>query len=763
MVAPASVPASDEEVAELARELGVDVGADAEGLRLLLDDELEQLDAAAAKRLAARLKGAPGALVCAGCGMAVLVRFRANRCRACGARFAGEPRQSRGLDALDARGEAPAAVEPKGPPPSPLSLAAARKLAKGVTLAADNEDWLTRAERIRKDAEAAEKQKQAAAAAKKAAAEVEAKRKADEEAQKKAAAEAEAKRKADEEAKKKAAAEAEAKRKADEEAKKKAAAEAEARAKAAAAAEAKKKADEEAKKKAAEEARKRALAAAEAKAKEDAERARKEEEERIAREAAASEARLREEEARAAKETRRPSLGAVRGPRAGQVVRCEDMPIPAVVGQSAVVWLSGEGQGRLHIPNGKAEVVNGTDRTGVVNLTLGDLVSIGEELFVFDERAELENVQAPSLHFARGDTEPGGPWAYWNEPVKVGASTKCAVRVVDDGVDDEHAGIFTRFGRVVIEDTSRPGADNGVYVANKKVPWALLVDGTVFKLGKEGPTLKAVAGAADLKPKTAKAAAMKPSRNVRTVLDIKDKKGGLFRRVVLFSRREVRFGKVGRDKTGKMLNELIIVPAPGEEADVDEKQGALTLARDGVEIRCDGKCPMELDDEPLAKGKASLLRRGFQLVVGDDLVLEGRAYRSPTGVEQQKVPQLGMNGGHPIECVRMDRLNLNHSYVFLVRMLRIGSDPTAPLRVSMPGVSDKHAQIIFVDGKFQIVAVKAGAKVKVCSPAGAAKYDTEVELEPGVPTNLAIDTDIQLGDATLHFREAQDSDFLPPD
>ena len=51
MVAPASVPASDEEVAELARELGVEVGADAEGLRLLLDDELEQLDPAARARL----------------------------------------------------------------------------------------------------------------------------------------------------------------------------------------------------------------------------------------------------------------------------------------------------------------------------------------------------------------------------------------------------------------------------------------------------------------------------------------------------------------------------------------------------------------------------------------------------------------------------------------------------------------------------------------------------------------------------------------
>jgi hypothetical protein len=622
------------------------------------------------------------------------------------------------------------------------TLAPARALGRAIDLGADNEDWEIRGERLRREAEDAEKRR-------KAAEEAERKKKADAEEQRK---------RAEEEAKKKKLAEEEAKKKAEEARKK--AAEEEARKKKLAEDEAKKRAEDERKKKAAEEAEKkkqaeeaekkrREAAELERKKKEAEEKVRKDEEERIKREAAESEQRAKADEERAQKETKRPSLGGIFGARAGEVVRIDDAPVPAVAGATSVVWLSPDNVARLYVPKGRKEKVNGKDRDGVVNLAAGDLLTVGEDVFVHEERAELENVSAPSVHFARNDDKPGGPWAYWNEPVVVGAARTSAVNVLDDGVEDQHAKVFTRFGRVVLEDLSGP--KEGVFIKGQKVArWTLLEPDMTFRLGQDGPELKVVAGAAELKPKLEKAAAMKPSRNTRTVLDITDKGGGLVRRVFMFSRREVRFGNKGRSAEGKMLNELVLVPAPGEEAEVAEKQGGLTLTRDGLEIRRDGGAAMTLDDVELVPGKGQLLKRGFELIVGDDLVIDGRAYRSPSTVELGKgPPQLGMKGGHPLECVRMDRLNLPHTYVFLVRMLRIGSEAAAPLRLQLPGVMEHHAQIIFVDGKFQIVATHAGAKVKV----------GEVELEPGVPTNLAIDTAITLGQATLTFRDAEDSDF----
>ena len=63
---------------------------------------------------------------------------------------------------------------------------------------------------------------------------------------------------------------------------------------------------------------------------------------------------------------------------------------------------------------------------------------------------------------------------------------------------------------------------------------------------------------------------------------------------------------------------------------------------------------------------------------GDDLAIDGRAFRSGTLSDQKGPAQLGVKGGHPYECVRLERLNCPHSYVFLVRMLRIGSEASQP-------------------------------------------------------------------------------------
>jgi hypothetical protein len=225
--------------------------------------------------------------------------------------------------------------------------------------------------------------------------------------------------------------------------------------------------------------------------------------------------------------------------------------------------------------------------------------------------------------------------------------------------------------------------------------------------------------------------------------------------VFIFTRREVRFGKTGRDKNGKLLNELVLLPAPGEEADIAEKQGGLALTREGVEIRRDGGAEMLLDGGELTPGKARLLKGGFELIVGEDLILEGRAFRSGSLPDTKGPPQLGVKGGHPYECVRLERVNCPHTYVFLVRSLRIGSEPNAPLRLELPGVAEGHAQLLLNDGKLQVVATKESAKV----------YVGDVELEPGAPTDLGsrqgIDAVVTIGNARLSVREAEDGDFTP--
>ena len=84
--------------------------------------------------------------------------------------------------------------------------------------------------------------------------------------------------------------------------------------------------------------------------------------------------------------------------------------------------------------------------------------------------------------------------------------------------------------------------------------------------------------------------------------------------------------------------------------------------------------------------------------------------------------RLGMKGGHPTECVRLDRKKANHTYVFLVRMLRIGCEPAAP----------KEEAPVFL-GDFK--------------------------MDPGVVYPLQIDTEIKIGEATLFFRVVEESDW----
>ena len=103
--------------------------------------------------------------------------------------------------------------------------------------------------------------------------------------------------------------------------------------------------------------------------------------------------------------------------------------------------------------------------------------------------------------------------------------------------------------------------------------------------------------------------------------------------------------------------------------------------------------------------------------------LDGRIYRSPTSISRDDGPaRLGMKGGHPVECVRFDRKKSNHTYVFLVRMLRIGSEPAAPIRLGLKGVQENHCRILFSQGKFLIVAPKEDAVT----------YLGDLEMEPGV-------------------------------
>lgn len=714
----------------LASELGWTVplsAADQQVLDRLLDDEVEELDAPDQERLRAAAKS-HGELLqqCPECAMVSLAHFLAadGHCRVCGAALVPGAAGSRGGASksptlLDV--ESPGGFAPTLGPPS---------LGRPVRLTPDNEDWESRAERIERERIEAKHRAKAEAQAK---AEAEARARAEAEAKRKAAAEAKAR--AEAEAKARAAAEAKAK--------------AEAEAKARAAAEAKAKAEAEAKRKAAEEAERKRKAA------EEAERQRKEAEE-AARKAA------EEAEQRLAAERQRPAMGAMIGPRAGQVLRIPDVPaegLPEVQsGEDSLVFLNTDGNVVLCTALGTLEKINGKPVTGTFPVPLNAILTLSSsnEVFLIGETAELESATAPDVHFVRADGKPGGPWPYWHEDVLVGAGPEATMKVIDDFVDDVHAKITTSFGRVILEDLS--GKEDGVFVKDRRMRWLMLKKNMEFRLGLEGgPVLKVMPGVADLKPQKKAARAMRPTRNNRTLLEVADFEGNIRRRVFLFTRREIRIGNSSRNpKTGKIVNELPLMTAPTESAKLSTEQAGLNLTREGIDLQRwrMGEAAMYMDDEPIEPGDTVSLKRRFELRFGDDMNLEGRLYRSPSDVEiGDGPPRLGMNGGHPCDCLRLERKHTNHVYLWLIRRLKIGSSPNDTVYLKdMEDVDPNHVQILLKSGKYQILTPKSDATLEL--PNGDV-----VALEPGVPATLPIDAKLLIGEAIITFRVVTEEDF----
>jgi hypothetical protein len=481
-------------------------------------------------------------------------------------------------------------------------------------------------------------------------------------------------------------------------------------------------------------------------AKEEAEREAREAKERAEREA-------REAKERAEAEKTRPAFGCVLGPRAGNVVRIPDLGDEAT-GNGSAVWIKGGNKNPvawLLAEAGSPAFIDGVEQAaGEHQLELGALIRLGEEVYALEETQEMDGIVAEAVHFARADKKPGGPWSYWNDEVQVGASHSCQVNVVDDVVADVHARVMTRFGQIVIEDLS-PG--DGLFVKGKRQESFVLTPDLEFTLAEGGPALVVKRGEAKQKRGGA-AKAMKPSRHNRTVFELRHKDGKLLRKLFVFTRREVRFGSISHTPgdESRMVNELPLRPTDKELTVISEKQGGFALTRDGVEVRRDGEEAMLFNDEPMAAGKPESLKRRFTINIGeeDGMRLDGRIYRSPTSISRDDGPaRLGMKGGHPVECVRFDRKKTNHTYVFLVRMLRIGSEPAAPIRLGLQGVQENHCRILFSQGKFLIVAPKEGAST----------FLGDLEMEPGVIYPLQINTEISIGDACLHFRVVDEDDF----
>src|SRR5207244_312582 len=126
------------------------------------------------------------------------------------------------------------------------------------------------------------------------------------------------------------------------------------------------------------------------------------------------------------------------------------------------------------------------------------------------------------------------------EPIRIGTGN-CEIHVNDDHVDEQHALVATRFGRVVVEDTCK--TEDGLWVGGERVKALIAKPGVVFQLGSKGPKFKAVEGQVEVKDSPAAAGPMKPARYVRTVLHVQTTRGEL-QKVFLFARREVRFGKL---------------------------------------------------------------------------------------------------------------------------------------------------------------------------------------------------------------------------
>lgn len=471
------------------------------------------------------------------------------------------------------------------------------------------------------------------------------------------------------------------------------------------------------------------------------------------REEAERKARLKAKRERQARlKALRPTLGCLVGDQAGHLVELPDLS-SRHQSNSAGLWVDGQDPPQaIAFANAEQSLsINGEELAAGASMEVpnGSKLSWRGQLYILDEASEINTRSASTIHLARNDERPGGPWPYWNDSLDIGAQLGCDVQVVDDGVDDLHARMVTRFGVVVIEDCS--GSEDGLWVDGQRVPGLILKPGQRFRLGQNGPELIARDG--DVKaPVGDEAQRMKPCRYPRTLLEVRDQDQQLIHKVFLFTRREVRFGAAPKDPNARIRNEWILTPSSSEAVTISEQQGALTLGRGGVDLRYDGGCAMTIDGQAMEPGRPQGLSRRFELVFGDSMSFEGRVYRSPTTIRLGQGPaHLGMKGGHPYECLRLKRVGVPQTVVFLVRLLRIGSGLNTPLRLDQAGVDDAHCQIMLSDGHYVLIAPRAESPVFV----------NDQELPAGQRRILEINTDIRIGSARLHFREAQEPDFHP--
>jgi hypothetical protein len=509
---------------------------------------------------------------------------------------------------------------------------------------------------------------------------------------------------------------------------------------------------EESKRKTAEEAaRKKAEAEAEeARNKAEVARLKAEAEAEEARKKAEVEAeklrREEEERRRLEEEEQRLAIGILKGEKAGQVVRIPDLePGKAFAGLAPIFYLE-EKTAKVWIPPGSELQVNEEMKSGTVTLEGGMIVRSlleADDICVIEENGELHAVNADPMHLVRADGQPGGPYPYWNEPVKLGAGA-VEFLVADNEVEDLHAKMSTVFGRVILEDASQ---EAGVWHAGKKLKHLILRPDTEFSLGEHGPRLKAVAGQAEFKG--AKAGPQKPVRSGRTIMHVDV--GGEKKKVFIFARREVRFGKQGM-KNEKVENELVLKPFD-ESQTIGDKQGALALSRESVTLRRDDRnVPLAIDERVMKPGESAALPRRFEMDIGEgSLTLKCQVYRSPSNVSRpESHGQLGVEGGHPFECVRLEREDgVPHTYVFLVRQIRLGSGSGDAIEI--PGASPGHCLLMLQKGLFSLVAPKE----KVTLVEG----ETEKDLTPGEPTPLKVGMTIKIGDASILFEETREEHF----
>lgn len=648
------------------------------------------------------------AIECVACENLVLPRFKAedDRCRVCGevlpvSASYGVRDDAAHIAALleEAIEEAPVAFQPDLAPPAWELAAPKPDVARFLKLSPENQDW---------DEVLAARTRVAD----------EARRKVEEETRKKAEVEAAARRKVEDEA-------------------------------------ARKRGEEEAKKRAEEELRrKQEEAVLEQKRAEDETR-RKQEEAAFAQKRAEEEIlrRQEEEERLRRQESERPAIGVLTGAKAGQMVRIDDLdpklkpsgtrPLPVITG----------GKAKLLVPSSTKVTINDKKVAGgIFDIVPGDIVRglyEVDDLAVVDQTGELSGVNADPVHFKRDDAESGGPWNYWNEPVRIGSSIGSEIQVNDDGVDESHALVATRFGRVVLEDTCKD--EDGIWVKGERLRSLVLRPDLKFKLGSKGPTLVVVAGQAELKEAPIASGPMKPARYVRTVLHVQTTRGEQ-QKVFLFARREVRFGKLFSRDEMKVENDLVIAPADDLQT-VGDKQGSFSLSREGVAVRRDDrKVEMSVNDEELAPGQSALLKRQFTIEIGTGIALQGQVYRAPASVKRPEGPaQLGIEGGHPNECVKMVREgdDSGHTYVFIVRQIRLGSGATDSIQLPGIGVAPGHATIQLSRGVLQIIAPRDKHKVKL---------DGQI-LKTGVPYPLKLGAKVLLGECLLRFEVTQESDF----